>query len=133
MQEIKKELEKMGHEVDLPPAKVKGKNGNIITVQEYYKLRKENTDDGSWIWERKKEAMKNHFDKVALSDAVLVLDHQKNKINGYIGANTLIEMGLAVHLNKLIYLLNPIPEISYKEEILGMKPIVISGDLSKIR
>ena len=76
--------------------------------------------------------MRKHFDKVAWSDAILVLNYDKNKIEGYVGANTLMEMGLALHLNKRIYLLNPMPEISYKEEILGMKPIIINGDLSKI-
>ncbi len=62
----------------------------------------------------------------------MVCNYPKNDIDGYIGANTLIEMGLAFYLEKPIYLLNPIPEISYKEEILGMKPIVLNGDLEKI-
>lgn len=39
------------------------------------------------------------------------------------------EMGLAFHLGKPIYLYNPIPEISYKEEILGMKPVVMNRSL----
>lgn len=86
----------------------------------------------AWVWERKKWAMKKHFEKIVWGDAILVLNYAKNNIDGYIGANTLIEMGLALHLDKPIYLLNPIPEISYKEEILGMQPIVIEGDLSKI-
>jgi len=42
-------------------------------------------------------------------------------------------MGLAFHLNKKLFLLNEIPEISYKEEILGMKPIIINNDLTKIK
>ena len=41
-------------------------------------------------------------------------------------------MGLAFYLKKKIFLLNDIPEMSFKEEILGMKPIVINNDLSKI-
>jgi hypothetical protein len=63
---------------------------------------------------------------------VLILNYSKKEIANYIGANTLIEMGLAFYLHKKIFLLNPIPEISYKEEILAMKPIVINGDLNKI-
>jgi hypothetical protein len=73
-----------------------------------------------------------HFDKVEWSDAILVLNYCKNGVDNYIGANTLLEMGLAFHLNKNIYLLNEIPELSYKEEILGMFPIVINNDLAKI-
>ena len=55
-------------------------------------------------------------------------DGKKN----YIGGNTLMEMGLAFFLKKKIFLLNQIPELSYKEEILGVKPILINGDLNKI-
>jgi len=43
-----------------------------------------------------------------------------------------MEMGLAFFFKKKIYLLNDVPELSYKEEILGLKPVVINGDLSKI-
>lgn len=85
-----------------------------------------------WIWDRKAEAIRNHFDKVVWSDAILVLNHSKKDISNYIGANTLLEMGLAFHYKKPIYLLNPIPEVSYKEEILGMKPVIINGDLKLI-
>ena len=76
--------------------------------------------------------MRTHFKKVEWSDVVLILNYDKNNIINYIGANTLLEMGLAFHINKPIYLLNPIPEISYKEEILGMKPMVLNGDLSTL-
>lgn len=132
MQEVKKELEQLGHAVDIPPCELFDENGKIISVQEYYKIRKAGTEDEKWIWERKKWAIKKHFEKVVWADAVLVLNYEKNNIAGYVGANTLIEMGLALHLDKPIYLLNPIPEISYKEEILGMQPIVLNGDLRKI-
>ncbi|MDQ5961586.1 MAG: hypothetical protein QG581_507, partial [Patescibacteria group bacterium] len=43
-----------------------------------------------------------------------------------------LEMGLALYLRKPIYLWNPIPEISYKEELLGMWPVVLDRDLKKI-
>jgi len=132
MQEAKKELEGLGHKVDLPPCELYDDEGNIISVQEYYKLRKAGSEDENWIWDRKQWAMKKHFDKVAWSDVILVLNYEKNGIKGYVGANTLMEMGLAMYLNKKIYLLNPIPEKACKEEILGMKPIIIANDLSKL-
>lgn len=125
------ELEQHGHTVKLPPAEIKDEKGNMIPVTAYYALRKADTPQ-DWIWTRKKEAMHAHFNKVAWSDAILVLNYEKNGIAGYIGANTLLEMGLAMHLGKNIYLLNPIPEIAYKEEILAMHPEVIKGDLTKI-
>lgn len=129
---IKERLEKSGHEVRIWPLELKDGNGQLIPATEYYKIRRVAADDEKWVWDRKEEAMKRHFDKVVWSDAILVLNYDKNNIAGYVGANTLMEMGLALHLDKKIYLLNSIPEISYKEEILGMKPAVINGDLNKI-
>lgn len=126
------ELKSLGHEVQLPPLAVMDGNGQLIPVKEYYALRKAAPDDHEWVWQRKAEAMRNHFAKVAWADAILVCNHDKNGIAAYVGANTLLEMGLAFHLNKPIYLLHPIPEVSYKEEILGMQPIVINGDLKCI-
>lgn len=133
MDKIKNELEKLNYDVRLPPYEIEDENGNLIPVKEYYEKRKSENDDESWIWDRKEEAIKNHFNKIEWSDAIIVLNYDKNDIANYIGANTLIEMGLALHLGKKIFLLNNIPEISYKEEILGMKPIVINGDLSLIK
>jgi hypothetical protein len=133
MVRVKKELEKMGHEVDIPPCELRDEKGNIISVQEYYRIRKAGSENESWIWERKKWAILKHFEKVNWAESILVLNYDKNNISGYIGANTLIEMGLALYLNKPIYLMFPIPEISYKEEILGMNPIVISGDLKLLK
>ncbi len=131
MERAKAALEALGHEVDLPPSKLHDDQGNIISVQDYYALRKSELP-ADWVWERKKWAMKTHFDKVAWSDAILVLNHEKNGIPGYVGANTLMEMGLALHLDKPILLLHQLPEISYKEELLGMKPIVLDGELGNI-
>ncbi len=130
---IKKKLEQLDHQVRLPLFEVKDENGNMIPVKEYYSRRKSETDDTSWIWDRKEEAMRMHFQKVEWSDAVLILNYDKNNSQNYVGANTLLEMGLAFHLNKKLFLLNDIPEISYKEEILGMKPIIINNDLLKIK
>ena len=133
MDAVRKELEALGHGVQMPPLAVMGGEGEMIPVKEYYALRKAAADDHDWIWRRKEEAMRNHFDKVAGgADAILVCNYDKNGIAGYVGANTLLEMGLAFHLRKPIYLLNAIPEVSYKEEILGMQPIVIDGDLERI-
>lgn len=133
MLKAKKILEDIGHNVKLPPTEIADEKGNLISVQEYYRLRKTVSDDLSWIWARKKEAMINHYNKVEWADSVVVLNHEKNNIEGYIGANTLMEMGLALFLKKKIFLLNKIPEISYKEEILGMNPVVINGDFTKVR
>jgi hypothetical protein len=129
---MKEKLEKLGHEVELPPLKIKDEKGRPLSVTDYYDLRKAETNDQSWIWQRKRDTIRMHFDKINWSDAILVLNYDKKGIANYIGGNVLMEMGVAFYLNKLIYLLRPLPEISYREEILGMFPIVINGDLNKI-
>ena len=129
---VKEKLEALGHEVEFPHFDIRDEVGNPITVKEFYDLRLKETDPNSWLWNRKAEAINAHFEKVDWSDAIITLNYDKRDKANYIGANTLMEMGLAFWLRKKIFLLNPIPEISYKEEILGMKPIVINGDLTKI-
>ena len=71
--------------------------------------------------------------KIKKSDAILVLNYDKNEVKNYIGGNTLIEIGFAHYWKTKIFLLNPIPEIPYyKSEIEAVKPVIINGDLSKI-
>lgn len=132
MLKIKAQLEKLDHEVKMPPLEIEDDQGGMIPVQEYYKMRKAEPVSDSWIWDRKEQAMRWHFDKVAGADAILVLNYSKNNVSNYVGANTLLEMGLAFFLNKRIYLLNPIPDMHYSEEIIGMRPIIIDNDLSLI-
>ena len=120
--EMKKQLEQLNHQVKLPPEE----NANLSSVKEYYARRKNETNKDNWIWDKKEKAMKLHFQKVEWGNAVIILNYNKNNISNYIGTNTLLEMGLAFHLNKKIFLLNNIPEISYKEEILGMKPVILN-------
>lgn len=132
MLEAKEKLEALGYEVKLPPIEIMDDLGKMIPVKEYYAMRQTAADNDAWVWDRKEEAMKRHFDKVAWSDVILVLNHDKNNIVGYVGANTLMEMGLALHFGKKIFLLKNIPDISYKEEILGMKPEVIHGNFVQI-
>jgi hypothetical protein len=131
---VKNKLESMGHIVDLPPIEITLNDGSKMSVKKYYEIRKNSENDGDdWVWDEKAKAMIGHFKKVEWSDAILVLNCDKNNIPGYIGRNTLIEMGLAFFLNKKIYLYNQVPEISYREEILVMKPIIINKDLTKIK
>ena len=129
---VKRELEELGHEVGIWPSEVKDENGKFILVQEYCKIRQTADNNEKWVWDRKAEAVMEHFDKVAWSDVVLIINYEKNNVKGYVGGNTLMEMGLAFYLKKKIYLLNEVPELSYREEILGVKPIILDGDLGKI-
>jgi len=130
---LKEKLEKIGHEIKIWPLKVENERGQLIPVKEYYRIRQAASNDEKWVWDRKAEAILEHFDKITWSDAILVANYDKNNIKSYIGGNTLMEMGLAFFLKKKIYLLNQVPKVPYKEEILGVKPIILDGDLTKIQ
>jgi nucleoside 2-deoxyribosyltransferase len=80
----------------------------------------------------KGDLIRGYYKKIEDSDALLVLNYDKNNIPNYIGGNTFIEMAFACVLKKPIYLLNPIPDISYSSEIEAMEPIVINGDLDMV-
>jgi hypothetical protein len=75
------------------------------------------------------------FNNVANSDAILVLNYKKNGIEGYIGGATLMEIGIAQHLKKKIFLLNPVPKVEdlrYSVEIQIAKPVILNGNLNLI-
>ena len=47
--------------------------------------------------------------------------------------NTLIEAAIGFDRGKPVYILNPIsPDLGFKEEIYGLQPIFLNGDISKI-
>lgn len=89
---------------------------------------------GHAIWNLKEGAIKDHYKKIEWADTILVINYEKRGIEGYIGGNTLIEIGLAFYLKKNIYILNPISsDLSYKQEIYGMKPVLLNGTLDLIQ
>ena len=73
-----------------------------------------------------------HLPKIQQADAILVVNRKKKGIEGYIGPNVFLEMGFAFAFGKPIFLLTTVPEQENKEEILGLLPRVINGDLGKI-
>ena len=80
------------------------------------------------------DLIRKHYEKIKEADAVLILNMSKNGIENYLGANTFLEMGFALALNKTIFLLNPLPANPYiQDEAEAMLPIVLNGDLELIR
>lgn len=80
----------------------------------------------------KSTLIQEHMDKINGSDAIFVYNEEKKDIAGYIGGNTLMEMAFAFAQGIEIFTLRPAPDLSYTDEILGMLPIVIDGDVAKI-
>lgn len=79
------------------------------------------------------DAIRKHYEVIAKSDVILVLNYEKYGIPGYIGGNVFLEMGFAYILHKPIWLLNDIPAMPfYETELRALQPIVLGGNLEKI-
>jgi hypothetical protein len=81
--------------------------------------------------------MKEYFGKILNSDAILVINLEKNGIKNYIGGNTFAEIMFAFYYDKKIFFLNPIPRhekfSSIIEEVEGVNPIILNGNLDLIK
>lgn len=139
MEHVRDQLLSLGHEVKIPeldqeaPAEFGGDkkvyfgqyvedNGGIDAFA-----------PGHAIWDLKEGAIQDHFRKIEWAEAILVTNYEKRGVPGYIGGNTLIEIGIAYYLKKPIFILNQISsDLSYKVEVLGMKPTILNGDLTLI-
>lgn len=123
MVEVKRKLEQMGHQVflSLNTEKLVGKTQK---EKEQIKLKQkfsENAIESFW------NSMKN-------SDALLILNYDKNGVKNYIGGNSFMDITLAYYLKQKIYLLNPIPDNPiYKTELQAIKPTILNADLNLIR
>lgn len=121
---LQKKLEAMGHEVRIPASAVKGKS------KEWWMELFES--DRESYHQQKQVMMHGHFKKVVWADAVLVCNFEKKGIPGYIGANTLMEMAVALYERKKMYLMEPVPDLSLRPEVEAMQPIILHGDVEKI-
>ena len=70
-----------------------------------------------------------HLEKIKRSDAILIANFAKNGVDGYVGANTLMEMAFAYALEKQIFVLNVVGDQGCRLEVLGMQPVILNGDL----
>lgn len=130
MDEIHKQLEDLGHEVRAVERELKDETGKVLNAADRHAFIKSKTDVAIKL---KESAMRLHFSKVAWADAILVVNEEKRGIPGYIGMNTMLEAGVAFYLGKRIFLWNPVPQVDYEDEILGMQPVVINQDLTQIK
>lgn len=116
---IGKDLEKLGHKIVIQDDVEQHASGEIKQEDKWRKLEI--------------DPLKTYFKEIQKSDAIIVINKDKNNIKNYIGGNTLIEMAFAYVSEKKIFLLNPVPEISYSDEIESMKPVILNGDLNKVK
>lgn len=123
---IKKKLEQKNIQVFLPNCYDDPK-----TEERMWNLgREKHQEFKAQMYKQSEEIIKN-------MDAVLVLNFDKitdeTIEKNYIGGATFLEIYDAFRLNKKIYLYNDIPEGILYDEIQGFAPIIINGDLSKVK
>lgn len=123
---IESQLTDLGYDVIIPKtARAMKAAGDYTVSKSWYN----NPDD----YTTKRELMRAHFDEIARGDAILVANYEKHGLANYIGPNVLMEMGIALSLDKPIYILNELPENSpFEEEIKGFMPTILHGDLRGI-
>lgn len=120
--DIKEKLEKAGHIITVPNS-----YDEPMKEEEVKKLGQE--EHGKW----KGNMIRLQKEKVDKNDCVLILNFPKNGQPNYIGGATFLEIFIAFDLGKKIYLYNPIPEGIFKDELIGMQPIVINGNLDMVK
>jgi hypothetical protein len=126
IEEIKLDLELKGHKIYLPNC-----YDDPTTEARMQALgRKEHQEFKARMYKQSEELIKD-------LDAVLVLNFDKKKqgqiYKNYIGGATFLEMYDAFRYDKKIYLYNDISEGMLYDEIDGFAPIIINGNLSKIK
>lgn len=124
--EVKATLEKAGHQVTIPRNFDKFASGEMV-------IDKDMSSEEIAKHKIEGDFLRGYWEEIRRSNAILVVNSHKGVVYDYIGGNTLLEMGFASILGRIIFLFNSVPEISvFKEEILAKEPIVLDGDLAKI-
>ena len=128
---IKDQLVQKGHEVFTPQSIID------FSIKNFYDASKLKSDREKYIAETKPKYTKHHFNLIEKSDAILVVNIDKNGIKNYIGGATFAEVMVALYLNKKIFFLNQIPSderLSFiVDELEAAKPTVLNGNLEMIK
>lgn len=122
IESVKKSLEEMGFEVITPSG----------YGEEPPKYRTQDLSDEEYVMV-KQGLYKQDDEKISRADELLILNYNKPNHPNYIGGAVFREMVVGDQQKKKIYLLNPIPKGILYDEIRGFAPIIINGDLTKIK
>jgi len=126
--DIQQQLEKQRYKVIIPHTAEKMKKSGDYDASHYRTWLKDSKDYPKKTW-----LMREHFKEVASGDITLVINNKKHGQANYIGGNVLMEMALAFHLGKPIYILNDIPDQSpFLEEIIALGAIPLQGNIKSL-
>ena len=119
---IKNFLESRGHKVSLPNS-----FDEPFAEERFRNMSKK--EHVEW----KSTIMKKDEENINPNDAVLVLNFEKRGIPNYIGGATFLEVYTAWKMDKKIFFYNSLPNCSFTDELIGINPVIINGDLEEIR
>ncbi len=115
-------LEDMGHKISYPNS-----YDEPFAEERFKQMSAE--EHAKW----KAMMMGKDKENIEPQDAILVLNFKKNKIPNYIGGATFLEIYMSWQLRKRIFFYNPLPNCSFTDELKGINPIIINGDLELVR
>lgn len=121
MKETKETLEKMGYEVSVP-----------LDTEHCIEDPSKKYDEKLW---EELGVGRGDAELVAKSDVFVILNYPKHETDGYIGPGAYRDLSVAWWLKKKIFFLFPFDEKqnNHKYEMWGFEPIILDGDLSKIK
>lgn len=122
MVEVERSLREMGHEVVIPKNADKYASGEFAAEDS-----RESTEN-----KIEHDLIRGYYRLIKDADAVVVANYDKGGMRNYVGGNSFLEAGFAHVLDKKLYFMNDIPDMSYGDELRAMQPIVLGGDLSKV-
>ena len=120
LNEYKKSLEDLGHEVYMPNCHDNPLAEDAVRGTNEHHLFK------AKMFKKSEDTIKN-------MDAVLVLNFNKNGQDNYIGGATFLEIYDAFRMDKKIFFVNDIPNNMLKDELIGFNPTIVGNDLAKIK
>jgi len=122
MIELEKMLKIKGYEVVLP------KNADKYASKE---LQAESSHE-SIKHKIDHDLIREYYLTIKDADAVIIANYDKGNIKNYIGGNSFMEAGFAHVLNKKLYFMNDVPDLTYSDELKALQPIILNNDLSLI-
>lgn len=121
---IEKQLIDKGFTVIIPVSAQMMKETNDFEVAHF---------KGVQTKEQRQKYIQTNFKNIEKSDSILIINNEKHGVQGYIGPNVLMEIGLAFYLQKNIYIWNQVEaNASCKEELDTFGVKYINQDVTNI-
>ena len=108
-------LEEKGYHVDLPMREEDGVSWSSLSP-EAARARKATFIDA-------------HLEKIRVADVVLIANYRKHEVDGYVGANSLMEAAFAYALGKPVAVLYPVGDQPCQLELQATSALTLEGDL----